>query len=189
MEEGIKKFWKSIWRLKVPNKVKVFLWRVFSSALPTKAGLHKRKIVDDNLCDQCLAEVEDEVHAIWSCDCIRAVWEAPFAAARTKNPRMNSMCDLVSFIAEETRELEKFAMVTWAVWQRRNELRLKEDNTPIHKVYKFALSLLTSRRSQVQHVSSNQDQTTGCLLHLIQLRLISMVVFNDLNEAGVGVVV
>lgn len=112
MEEGIKKFWKSIWRLKVPNKVKVFLWRVFSSALPTKAGLHKRKIVDDNLCDQCLAEVEDEVHSIWSCDCIRAVWEAPFAAARTKNPRMNSMCDLVSFIAEETRELEKFAMVT-----------------------------------------------------------------------------
>ena len=28
-----------------------------------------------------------------------------------KNPRMNSMCDLVSFILEETRELEKIAMV------------------------------------------------------------------------------
>ncbi|XP_075645257.1 uncharacterized protein LOC142616260 [Castanea sativa] len=52
--EGVKKFWKSIWHLKVPNKVKVFLWRACFSALPTKAGLHKRKIVDDNLCDQCL---------------------------------------------------------------------------------------------------------------------------------------
>lgn len=80
-EEGVKQFWKSIWRMIVPHKVKVFLWRACSRALPTKARLHKRKIVGDNLCDQCLAEVEDEVHTIWSCDCVRDVWEAPFATA------------------------------------------------------------------------------------------------------------
>ena len=106
-------------------------------------GLYKRKVVVDKLCDQCLVEFEDEVQALWSCDGIREVWEAPFAAANMKNPRMNSMCDLVSFILEETGELDKFAMVAWAIWQCRNKLRLKEDNTPIHKVYKSALSLLT----------------------------------------------
>lgn len=63
-DKGVKRFWKSIWHLKVPNKVKVFLWRVCSSALPTKVGLHKRKIVDNKICDQCLKEVEDEIHAI-----------------------------------------------------------------------------------------------------------------------------
>ena len=103
--------WKSVWRLKVPNKVKVFLWRACSGAFPTKVVLHKRKIVEDKLRDQCLVEVEDEVRAIWSCDYIREVWETPFATTRMTNPRMNSMCDLVSFILEETRELEKFAMV------------------------------------------------------------------------------
>ena len=110
-DEGVKRFWKSVWRLKVPNKVKVFLWRACSGAFPTKVVLHKRKIVEDKLRDQCLVEVEDEVRAIWSCDCIREVWETPFATTRMTNPRMNSMCDLVSFILEETRELEKFAMV------------------------------------------------------------------------------
>ena len=70
--------------------------------LPTKVGLYKRKVVVDKLYDQCLVEVEDEVHALWSCDGIQEMWEAPFAAARMKNPRLNSMCDLVSFILEET---------------------------------------------------------------------------------------
>ena len=69
----------------MPNKVRVFLWLACSSALPTKVGLYKRKVVADKLCDQCLVEVENEVHALWSCDGIREVWEAPFAAARMKN--------------------------------------------------------------------------------------------------------
>ena len=142
-DEGVKRFWKKIWQLKVPNKVRVFLWRACSSALPTKVGLYKRKVVVDKLYDQCLEEVKDEVHALWSCDGIRKVWETPFAAARMKNPRLNSMCDLVSFILEKTAKLDKFAMVGWAILQRRNKLRLKEDNTPIHKVYKSTLSLLT----------------------------------------------
>ena len=84
-DEDVKSFRKKIWQLKVPNKVRVFLWRACSSALPTKVGLYKRKVVADKLCDQCLVEVENEVHALWSCDGIREVWEAPFAAARMKN--------------------------------------------------------------------------------------------------------
>ncbi|KAF3973996.1 hypothetical protein CMV_002625 [Castanea mollissima] len=191
-EEGVKKFWKSIWRIKVPDKVKVFLWQACSSALPTKAGLHKRKIVDDNLCDQCLVEVEDEVHAIWSCDCVRDVWEAPFAATRTKNTRMNSMCDMVYFIAEETRELEKFAMVAWAVWQRRNKLRLKEDITPIHKVYKLALSLLTEFQQKKSNPTGQRQSRPNRWLspqpNSVKFNF-DGAFFNDLNEAGVGVVV
>ena len=50
-DEGVKRFWKSIWHLKVPNKVKVFLWRACLSALPTKVGLHKRNIIDNKICD------------------------------------------------------------------------------------------------------------------------------------------
>ena len=40
-------FWKSIWKLHIPNKIKMSLWRVCSNALPTKENLKKRKILDD----------------------------------------------------------------------------------------------------------------------------------------------
>ena len=191
-DEGVKRFWKNIWRLKVPNKVKVFLWRACSSALPTKVGLHKRKIVNDNLCEQCWVEAEDEVHAVWNCDCIHAVWEVPFAVARTKNPRMNSMSDLVSFIADEIRELDKFAMKAWVVWQRRNKLQLKEENTPIHKVYNFAMSLLTEFQQKKKRPTSQRQSKQNRWLppppNSVKINF-NGAVFSELKEAGVGVVV
>ena len=45
MDEGVKRFWKSIWHLKVPSKVKIFLWRACSSALPTKVGYTKERLL------------------------------------------------------------------------------------------------------------------------------------------------
>ena len=68
---GVKRFWKSIWRLKVQNKVKVFLWRACSNALPTKVNLKKQKVLDNPVCDQCKCRGEDVLHAIWSCTNIR----------------------------------------------------------------------------------------------------------------------
>ena len=62
--DGVKSFWKSICHLKVPNKVKVFLWRACSNALPTKVNLQKRKVLDNTMCDQCGCKAEDELHTI-----------------------------------------------------------------------------------------------------------------------------
>ena len=109
-----------------------------------------------------------------------------------KNPRMNSMCDLVSFILKETRELEKFAMVAWAIWQRCNKLRIKEDNTPIHKVYKFALTLLIEFQ-QKKPRSTGQRQPSPNHWKPPPPNSIKVnfdgAVFSNSYEAGVGVVV
>ena len=66
--DEVKRFWKSIWLLKVPNKVKVFLWRACSNALPTKVNLQRQKVLDNPLCEQCKCRGEDMLHAIWSCE-------------------------------------------------------------------------------------------------------------------------
>ena len=46
-------FWKRIWKQRIPNKIKLFLWQVCSNALPTKENLKKRKILDDAKCSAC----------------------------------------------------------------------------------------------------------------------------------------
>jgi len=59
-----KSFWKCIWKIQFPNKVKTFLWQVYSTALPTKVNLKKRKILEDTRCSACHLAQETTFHAI-----------------------------------------------------------------------------------------------------------------------------
>ncbi|GMN52969.1 hypothetical protein TIFTF001_022113 [Ficus carica] len=36
--------WKGFWALKIPHKIKSFAWRAYHDAVPTAAGLFRRKI-------------------------------------------------------------------------------------------------------------------------------------------------
>ena len=40
--------WKTLWKLKLPNKIKVFGWRACSRILPTRINLSKKRIIADN---------------------------------------------------------------------------------------------------------------------------------------------
>ena len=57
-------FWKRIWRLRLPNKIKLFLWQVCSNASPTKENLKRRKILDHAKCSACLSAQESIFHTI-----------------------------------------------------------------------------------------------------------------------------
>ena len=69
-----KDLWSGIWKLKVPGKIKHFLWRACTNCLPTKANLVKRKIVTNSICHRCGRCEETTMHALWSCEAIKLVW-------------------------------------------------------------------------------------------------------------------
>ena len=43
-----KHFWKGVWRLRVPNKIKHFIWRGCNDALPTMSNLFRRQITSSD---------------------------------------------------------------------------------------------------------------------------------------------
>ena len=45
--------WKKLWKVRVPNKMKVFAWRACHEILPTRVNLVKRNIIRDNICHCC----------------------------------------------------------------------------------------------------------------------------------------
>lgn len=65
--------WFGIWKLKMPGKIKHFLWKACANILPTKVNLMKWKILLDplsHLCGRCL---EDTKHALWDCEAVKNV--------------------------------------------------------------------------------------------------------------------
>lgn len=73
-----KKFWASLWRLKVPNKIKTFAWRACTDSLPTMENLVKRRVVQMPICSNCNKEPETVSHALWGCEKIRPAWGTLF---------------------------------------------------------------------------------------------------------------
>ena len=63
----LRRFWKSLWRLPIPHKVKHFAWRAYREALPTKVNLKRRKVFADESCDSFKVLPEIAGHALWGC--------------------------------------------------------------------------------------------------------------------------
>ena len=69
-----KQLWKTIWSMRVAQKVKNFVSRACRNALPTKKELVRRTIIADPICDRCCTAVEDPLHALWSCSEVDIMW-------------------------------------------------------------------------------------------------------------------
>ena len=51
--EARKLFWRRIWKLRIPEKIKHFMWKSCTNSLPTKTNLLKRTITQDPVCHLC----------------------------------------------------------------------------------------------------------------------------------------
>ncbi|CAL9026263.1 unnamed protein product [Prunus brigantina] len=68
------RFWKKIWALKIPNKIKFFIWRCVWDFLPCGQTLFNRKIVSTPICPNCHRKSESVLHAVWLCEAAKEVW-------------------------------------------------------------------------------------------------------------------
>ncbi|KAK3230518.1 hypothetical protein Dsin_002399 [Dipteronia sinensis] len=64
-------WWKYLWRMKIPSKVKIFLWRVSHNWIPIGCNLNKRRIPVDVFCHICCRRPETSFHALWCCPSLK----------------------------------------------------------------------------------------------------------------------
>jgi hypothetical protein len=116
--------WKTCWSMRVPNAIKMFLWRACHNLLPTKVNLLKRGICDNSFCPICLSENETVEHIIWECPMANDVWgEAPIKLQKSTYLGGNFsqiFTDVISWCIKE--EVELFAIIARRIWHRRNEV-------------------------------------------------------------------
>lgn len=66
--------WAKLWSLKVPSKVKIFLWRCLHNAVPCMGVLANRHIATSGQCPICKLHAEDVSHMLFSCGRAKEIW-------------------------------------------------------------------------------------------------------------------
>ena len=117
--------WKIIWKLKVPNKIRFFMWRVLSNALPTFDALKKRKCMDNDICSICKNSSESISHVFINCGWAQRVW---CGVGFNFSARNHSPLNIESWLSSVFKDCEKdsyrqglVAYTLWQIWKARCE--------------------------------------------------------------------
>ena len=119
-----KQVWDAIWKLRIPNKFKVFAWRACHDILPTAVNLTRRRVVQEEKCSVCTLEPESTIHALWDCAAAQDIWAG--SACKLQNFKHGQL-DLLQLMDEllerlSLEELELFWTQAWLIWNQRNSL-------------------------------------------------------------------
>ena len=189
-----KKFWKLVWSVRVPHKVRHFLWRACSNALPTMANLSRRHIVTDDKCGFCLGAEEDVLHAVWGCPSLTELWGHHGLARKIFRHRHTSIMDVLSHIFDcgSGVVMAEMAFMFWCVWQRRNKAMYQNIVDPLDSIYPLA------QRLSSEYYLANEVDIPHTLPILVSWRPSTVcefkvnfdaAVFPKHHSTGVGVVI
>ena len=68
-------FFRSMWRVVAPERVRMFLWLVANQAIMTNAERHRRHLSGTDLCQVCRGGIETIIHVLRDCPAIKGIWE------------------------------------------------------------------------------------------------------------------
>jgi hypothetical protein len=66
--------WWILWKLQIPGKVKISIWRALHGILPLKSILANRHVGTSGECPICHRGAEDIHHILFSCDTTHEIW-------------------------------------------------------------------------------------------------------------------
>ncbi|KAK2665904.1 hypothetical protein Ddye_004478 [Dipteronia dyeriana] len=110
--------WKRIWRINLPTKIKVFIWKTCHDWLPTMVSLARRKIHADGLCLLCANSYETTTHVLWGCKKLKKI-QSRYGVLRDCSSAKNlDFNDLFSMcvVRLENDELSLLCIVFWRIW-------------------------------------------------------------------------
>ena len=72
--DSMRQFWKKLWKIQVPHKIRHFIWSVACDILPTKANIVHRHVILEGGCKECGDNLESLLHLCWEYPKARETW-------------------------------------------------------------------------------------------------------------------
>ena len=113
-----KQIWATIWKLRIPNKIKVFAWRACHEILPTTVNLTRRRVIHEDKCSICTIESESTIHALWDCAAAQDIWAGSVRKLQKFKHGQSDILQLMEELLERLNleEMELFWTQAWLIW-------------------------------------------------------------------------
>ncbi|KAL8477104.1 hypothetical protein ACS0TY_029423 [Phlomoides rotata] len=192
--------WGKLWKLSVPPKVKVCIWKICRGYTPSKSELFRRHILMERMCGCCNMEIESAWHIFMNYTFAKEVWQ--LSLVHEKVEELAFIADsLEDFVLQGLSNLEgddviEFVMAVWELWECRNDRvfnnRLCSAATALRLARSFLLDWHASRCCTKRLGVVVQQQPVSCRAwHPVgKLKLnIDTAFFEDSAEMGFGMVI
>jgi hypothetical protein len=167
INDGTKFLRKYIWKMKVPLKIKIFMWFLFKRVLLTKDNLAKRNWSGSKCCCFCN---EDETinHLFISCPFAKIVWRIIHLTFNISPPMdiTNLFGNWLAGIPKKFKTQIRVGAcaILWTIWNTRNDIIFNNaKNCSFMQVIKMATHWIRMW-SYLQHTEQRQALDTGCSL-------------------------
>ncbi|KAL4272707.1 hypothetical protein GQ457_13G011180 [Hibiscus cannabinus] len=120
-------YWSKLWKIPVPQRVRVFMWLVFHQRIMTNVERTRRHLASSDLCVICCTEAETIEHALRSCSKARQAWESVVRPAKISTflslPFTDWILQCVTDVAGigvgDDRWAARFSIFCWLIWKER----------------------------------------------------------------------
>lgn len=122
--------WKHIWRLNIPERTKMFLWRIVANVLPTRDNLSRRMGIRKTCCTICKQEEESPCHLFLNCPITKVLCFTTCWGFKANESSINNPVDIVKLVIDPPQAFyqasEKWlisldmALTLGEIWKLRN---------------------------------------------------------------------
>lgn len=187
--------WGKLWKLHIPNKVRIFAWLACHDILPTRVKLARQRITEDDTCPLCKRAAETAIHAVWECSVAQDVWAG---CVRQLQKSVGGQLDVLQLVEEllkklTTEELELFFVQAWLIWSQQNTIIHGGSMQDPTRLNMRAIEFLEEFREAQQHLavqtSIARDAQWSPLPENGYKLNFDAAIFEDLNATGFGAVI
>jgi ribonuclease HI len=118
------KAWSKLWKISVPSKIRLFLWRLAKHSIPTEDIRHHRQMAPTPACSICGLE-DSWRHSLIECNPARCVWAltaediTEHIAMSTEPTAKQWLFHMIESMGKD--DLTRMLVTLWAIWHAKRK--------------------------------------------------------------------
>lgn len=148
--------WVKLWKLAIPHKFRVFLWRICRSNLPVRYQLRGKGVQTAIICPLCLNDIEHLLHIFLDCSFAKRCWNLLGLEFDTSSAESCSEWLLQRLAEEDGEKMVQVAIVLWGIWSARNMLVWENKKVTPENAMQWSINQVRQWQ-EVQVVRSSND--------------------------------